>query len=284
MSEKQGDKDVGLFYVIGTPIGNLEDLSFRAVRILGEVDGIYAEDTRHSQALLNHLKIRKPLLSCHEHNEGQRIAEISERLRGGENLALVSDAGLPGISDPGGKIMAHLGEEGLPFTVIPGPNAALAALLLSGLPAERFAFEGFLPRDGKARKERIAELRTERRTLIFYESPLRVIATLEELQDAWGDRRAALCREITKLYETCLRGSIDEILAMLNGAAPKGECVLVLAGAELAEELDEDPAERLAKMARLIEEGMRAKDAARRLSDEVFSANALYKLYLQTEQ
>lgn len=272
-----------MLYVVGTPIGNLEDLSYRAVRVLNEVNCIYAEDTRRTQGLLQHLDIKKPLRSCHEHNEIGRIGEIENKLRSGDSLALVSDAGLPGISDPGGKIIAHLVKEELPFTVVPGPNAALTALLLSGLLENSFVFEGFLPREKKQRVERLDSLKTEGRTLILYESPLRVIDTLEELRSTWGERQAALCRELTKLHESCLRGSMGDILTQLEGKAPKGECVLVIAGAEMTEKLDQDPSDRLAKMKRLMSDGMKAKDAAKRLSDHSFSANDLYRLYLERD-
>lgn len=269
-----------MLYVVGTPIGNLEDLSYRAVRVLSEVDMIFAEDTRRSKALLHHLGLQTPIRSCHEHNEKQRLHEIEMLLREGKALALVSDAGLPGISDPGGKVMAHLAVQGLPYTIIPGPSAALTGLLLSGLPSDRFAFEGFLPREKKERRQRLEALRLEQRTVIVYESPLRVRSTLEELQEYWGDRDAALCRELTKIHETCLRGKISDLLAELAEIAPKGECVLVLAGEEGTEEKDVDYAQRLHKMQELMDGGMRAKDAAKRLSDESFSANELYQLYL----
>lgn len=273
-----------MLYVVGTPIGNLEDLSYRAVRVLSEVDCIYAEDTRHSLALLQHIGVKKPMRSCHEHNERQRLLEIEEELIAGRSLALISDAGLPGISDPGGRVIAHLAEKNLPFTVIPGPNAALTALLLSALPSERFVFEGFLPREKKQRQQRLESLQRESRSIILYESPLRVISTFEELREWLGDRPAALCRELTKRYETCLRGKISQILEILNGDAPRGECVLVLAGREAEEDRDMDPSQRMAKMQALIDEGMRAKEAAKRLCDESFSANDLYKLYLQEKK
>ena len=269
-----------MLYVVATPIGNLEDISLRALRILREADVIFAEDTRHTRHLLTHFDIHTPLRSCHEHNERQSTESILALLREGKQIALVSDAGLPGISDPGGLIIQQVAEERLPHTVIPGANAALTALLLSGLPTDHFCFEGFLPRDKRERKKRLAALQNETRTLLFYESPLRVADTLDELHRTWGERPAALCRELTKIHETVLRGSLSELCNRIDSPL-KGECVLVIGGAEPAPIETADPEELLSAMHVLIEtDGLRAKDAAKQLAGDGISANALYRMYL----
>lgn len=224
----------GQLTIIGTPIGNLDDLSPRAARAMVEAELILVEDSRHAQRLFRHLGLQPKTLALHEHNERDLAPRIAERIAAGERIALLSDAGMPLLSDPGYPLLAALRARQLPVRVIPGPNAALAALVLSGLPSDRFAFEGFLPAKGGARRVRLDALRTEPRTLIFYEAPHRVAATLQDMVAAFGAQRpAALCRELTKIYEECLRHSLGDLLALLAAAPEKlrGEMTLVVAGA-----------------------------------------------------
>lgn len=273
-----------MLYIIGTPIGNLEDISLRALRLLQEVDYIFAEDTRHTRKLLTHYDIHKPLRSYHEHNEKSSSENILSLLSDGKDIALVSDAGMPGISDPGSVVMQLISENGLAYTVVPGPNAAITALLLSALPSERFAYEGFLPRSGKERQNRMEQLCLEERSIIIYESPLRICNTLEDLLAAFGDRPAALCRELTKLNENVYRGTIQSLLEVFRTDAPRGECVLVIAGAHIEEE-SPDEEQLLRAMKNLVEgQKIRAKDAAKQLATPTIRANAIYQLYLESQQ
>ena len=209
-------------YLCPTPIGNMEDMTLRALRVLRECHRIYCEDTRNTGAMLSRLGISKPLISCHEHNEEGRAEEIAGRVAEGEAIAFVSDAGLPGISDPGERLVAAFIQRGLPFEVLPGPSASLTALVLSGLPAKEACFVGFLPRTGKERREAVARLARHRGTLIVYESPLRVAETAAELAAAWGDRKAVLCRELTKLYEETVRSTLCGLAGTYAHKPPKG--------------------------------------------------------------
>lgn len=231
----ESDRKPGTLYLCATPIGNLEDITLRALRIFKTVDYIAAEDTRHTLKLLNHYGIAKPLISYHEHNKRRRGLEILALLREGRSIALVSDAGMPGISDPGADLVALLHSEGMMPTIVPGPSAALSALVLSGLPAERFAFEGFLPREKQARTKRLQALTGDTRTIIFYEAPHRLKALLPELLQHLGNRRAAVVREITKLYEQVLLMDLNTAVRYYEEQTPKGEFVLVLEGAVQAE-------------------------------------------------
>ncbi|MHB1532444.1 16S rRNA (cytidine(1402)-2'-O)-methyltransferase [Acidithiobacillus sp.] len=224
----------GQLTIIATPIGNLDDLSPRAARAMAEAELILVEDSRHAQRLFRHLGLRPKTLALHEHNERDLAPRIAERIASGERIALLSDAGMPLLSDPGYPLLAVLRARQLPVQVIPGPNAALAALVLSGLPSDRFAFEGFLPAKGGARRARLDALRAEPRTLIFYEAPHRITAALQDMVAAFGGQRpAALCRELTKIYEECLRYSLGDLVALLAAAPEKlrGEMTLVVAGA-----------------------------------------------------
>ena len=221
----------GTLYLCGTPIGNLEDMTFRAVRILKEVDLIAAEDTRNSRKLLNHFDIHTPMISYHEHNRQTRGRELVEKLQAGMDIALITDAGMPGISDPGEDLAALAWDAGIPVTAVPGPAACITALVLSGLPSRRFAFEAFLPQDKKERKEILGELREEGRTIVLYEAPHRLLRTLEELREVLGgDRRISVCRELTKKHETVLQTTIAEACGYYQQEAPRGECVLVIHG------------------------------------------------------
>ncbi len=225
----------GHLYIVATPIGNLGDMSQRAIEILQQVDRILAEDTRHSGHLLHHLGIQKPMWSCHEHNEEQRIQQVLTALAVGESLALISDAGTPLINDPGYRLVTSVTEQGYPIVPIPGPSALITALSIAGLPTDRFAFEGFLPAKTGARVKRLQALADEVRTLVFYESSHRIVATLADLLQVLGrERPIALMRELTKRYEQVFRGRIEQVVEQL-GADPnhqKGEFVLVVHGAE----------------------------------------------------
>lgn len=227
----------GVLYCVATPIGNLEDITLRAQRILGEVDKVYAEDTRVTRQLLVHLGIQKPLASLHEHNEAERVAVVRAELQQGAQLALVSDAGTPLISDPGYRLVSTLGQEGFRIVPIPGASAVIAALSAAGLPTDRFVFEGFLPAKVAARQAALAGLRHEPRTLVFYEASHRIAAMLADVAASLGQgRQLVVLRELTKLYETVYRGSVAEVMAQL-AADPhggQGEFVVVVAGAEAA--------------------------------------------------
>lgn len=222
----------GVLYLVGTPIGNQEDLSPRALRVLAGVDRIACEDTRHSGMLLQRLGLRgRPLLSVHAHNENARIPALLEALERGESLALISDAGLPGISDPGEALVAAARREGRTVVCIPGPCALTTALVSSGLPTGRFCFEGFLPPRGSARRRRLTELREEPRTLVFYEAPHRLVPLLEDLEAVLGDRPLQVARELTKRHEEQVGPTVTAVLAHFRLKPPLGECTLVLGGA-----------------------------------------------------
>ncbi len=221
----------GVLYLCATPIGNLEDVSPRVLRVLGEVDLVAAEDTRHTLKLFSHFDIHTPLTSYHEHNKKSKGENLLQQLLDGKNVALVSDAGLPGISDPGEELVALVTAAGVDVVPLPGPSAALTALVASGLPTGRFVFEGFLPVRGKQRRQRLEEIKTEKRTIILYESPHRIKTTLTELAAALGGRRAAIARELTKKYEEIRRGTLPELLEWCRANGPRGEYTLVLEGA-----------------------------------------------------
>lgn len=224
----------GKLYIVPTPVGNLDDMTLRAVKILSEADLILAEDTRTSSVLLKHFGIRRPLQSHHKFNEHQTAALIRERILGGLDVALISDAGTPGISDPGFLLARSCAEEGIEVQTLPGPTACIPALVSSGLPCDRFCFEGFLPQK-KGRQSRLEELSRETRTLVFYESPYRLVKTLEQLAGAFGaDRRCSVAREISKVHEEHRRGTLQEVAAWFSEHEPKGEIVIVVAGAEPA--------------------------------------------------
>lgn len=220
----------GKLYLCATPIGNLEDITYRVLRILKEVDLIAAEDTRNSIKLLNHFEIKTPMTSYHEYNKFDKGRYLVEQMLEGKNIALITDAGTPGISDPGEELVAMCYETGIQVTSLPGAAACITALTLSGLPTRRFAFEAFLPSDKKERAVVLEELKQETRTIILYEAPHRLVKTLEELLEKLGDRKISLCRELTKKHETVFRGSLLEAFSWYKENPPKGECVMVLAG------------------------------------------------------
>lgn len=267
-------------YLCPTPIGNMEDMTLRTLRVLRECTAVYCEDTRNTGALMNKLEISKPLISCHEHNERGRAEEIGERVLNGEAVAFVSDAGMPGISDPGERLIAHCIEHGIPFEVLPGASASLTALITSGLPSREACFVGFLPRSGKERREAIARLARHRGSLIVYESPLRAAATAAELAEAWGDRQAVLLRELTKLYQEAVRSTLAGLAQTYAHKPPKGEVVLVIAGAE--EQSGEAGLEET--LSRLLSQGVSAKDAAKQASALLdVSRNEAYKMALELQ-
>lgn len=220
----------GTLYLCATPIGNLEDITLRVLRLLEECDLIAAEDTRHTLGLINHFNIKTPLTSYHEHNKAAKGPVLIEKLKEGLNIALVTDAGMPGISDPGSDMVKLCEEAGITVTVAPGASAALTALVLSGFDSRRAVFEGFLPPDKKERKAALERLKKETRSTIIYEAPHRLKATLGELYDALGNRSCAAIKEITKKYETVKKGSLSELLSFYEENPPKGEFVLVLGG------------------------------------------------------
>ena len=268
----------GTLYLVPTPIGNLGDISRRCTETLEAVDFIAAEDTRVTLKLLNHLGLKKPLLSYYRHNTGAGGEAVLERLLSGEDGALVTDAGTPAVSDPGEELVAQCAERDIPVVAIPGPCALVTALAVSGLPTGRFTFEGFLAMNRKNRRAHLAELAGERRTMIFYEAPHKLRATLEDLAEAFGpERRISLCRELTKLHEEVRRTTLGEAAAWYEANPPRGEFVLVVAGAEPAEEaeisLEEGGRLVLARRAA----GERMKDAVRQVAaDTGLNRNELY--------
>lgn len=257
----------GILYLVGTPIGNLEDITFRALRILREVDLIAAEDTRHTGKLLHHFQIQKPQISYHEHNLKQRGAELVAKLLQGENIALVTDAGTPGIADPGTAIVQSCIEAGITVVPIPGPSAAIAALSVAGLPTERFVFEGFLPSKGKARRERLQAIATETRTIILYEAPHRLVQTLEDLGEHLDQQRhLVMARELTKLHEEFWRGSIGQAISHYQlEAKPQGEFTLIIEGiTQTHEPLSEEALK--SELENLLKQGMSRSQATQHLA------------------
>jgi len=271
----------GILYIVGTPIGNLEDMSVRAVRTLGEVDFIAAEDTRVTLKLLNHFEIKKPMVSYHEHNAREKGGEILTRLLAGESCAIVTDAGMPCISDPGEDLVRLCAQNGIDTRVIPGPSAAISALALSGLDTSKFVFEGFLNPQKNIRLERLEELRREKRTIIFYEAPHKLCDTLRAMYQVLGDRRITLARELTKIYEEVVRTTLSQAIELYEQKAPKGEFVLVVEGmCEEEQVLSIDQALDLIEA--LTEKGeplsKAAKDVARQTG---FKKGELYSKFLE---
>jgi len=225
----------GILYLCATPIGNLEDMTFRCIRVLKEVDLIAAEDTRNSIKLLNHFEIKTPMTSYHEYNKIEKGHKLVEKLLEGQNIALITDAGTPGISDPGEELVKMCQEAGITVTAIPGPAACITALTISGLPTRRFAFEAFLPTDKKERQMILEELKEETRTMILYEAPHRLLKTLKLLLETLGNRKISICRELTKRHETVFATTIEEAICHYEAQEPKGECVMVIAGKSFEE-------------------------------------------------
>ena len=259
----------GILYLVPTPIGNLGDMSQRMIDTLAEADFIAAEDTRVSLKLLNHLGLKKPMVSYYRHNTETGGQNVLNRLLAGESCALVTDAGTPAISDPGEELVKLCADNGVEVISIPGPCALVTALSVSGLPTGRLTFEGFLPMNKKNRKAHMLSLTGEQRTMIFYEAPHKLSATLADLRDTFGgERRISLCRELTKLHEEVRRTTLDEAVAWYQANSPKGEFVLVVEGAQPVEEESVSPEDGLALVERYRSEGLSLRDAARRAAEE----------------
>lgn len=275
----------GMLYLVPTPIGNLGDISVRAKQTLESADFIAAEDTRVSLKLLNHLDIRKPLVSYYEHNKAFRGDKIVDRILAGETCALVSDAGSPAISDPGEDLVRRCAEAGITVCAIPGPCAAITALSISGLPTGRFCFEGFLSMAKKSRREHLDSLRGEKRTMIFYEAPHKLVATLQDMVNTFGaDRPVSFCRELTKLHEEVVRTTLGQALEKYTAQVPKGEFVVILAGAPDTpkEAPDEDDVKK--RLAELMGKGLSRKDAVKQAAVELdLPKNVVYNAALEIE-
>lgn len=258
----------GMLYLVPTPIGNLGDISPRCRETLEQADFIAAEDTRVSLKLLNHLGIRKSLVSYHQHNQNQKGQGIVDRILAGETCALVSDAGSPAISDPGEELVKQCAQAGITVCAIPGPCALVTALSISGQSTGRFCFEGFLSTAKKSRMEHLESLRKETRTIIFYEAPHKLLSTLEDMEKVFGPQRPiSLCRELTKLHEEVIRTTLSGALALYAQQSPKGEFVLVVAGAEPEEKPQATAEEAAAQVARLMEQGLSRKDAVKQTAE-----------------
>lgn len=274
MNEK---KKFGTLYIVSTPIGNLEDITLRALRVLKTVRIIAAEDTRHTQNLLQHYVIHTHQTSYHDHNKEEKGEILISKLKEGDDVALVSDAGTPGISDPGYYLINRAIEEGITVTPIPGPTASIAALSISGLPTDSFVFEGFLPAKRMARQKRLRELSAERRTMILFEAPHRLLASLKDIKEVLGDRRLVLTRELTKVFEEVLRGNVSGVIRQIEGRKVKGEITIILEGA--AEKVEKETANLQDYLRRLMEdEGLSLKDAVTRASRDLsIPRNKAYK-------
>lgn len=280
----------GTLYLCATPIGNLEDMTFRVIRTLKEVDMIAAEDTRNSIKLLNHFEIKTPMTSYHEYNKIEKGHKLVQMLLEGKNLALITDAGTPGISDPGEELVQMCYEAGVPVTSLPGAAACITALTLSGLSTRRFAFEAFLPSDKKERQQVLEGLKNDTRTVICYEAPHRLVKTLKELLEALGNRRITICRELTKKHETAWQTHIAEACEYYQENAPKGECVLVIEGrsreelkAEEQEQWEQMPLE--AHMEHYESQGMDHKSAMKQVAkDRGVSKRDIYRMLLELGQ
>ena len=279
----------GTLYLCATPIGNLEDMTFRCVRILKEVDLIAAEDTRGSIKRLNHFEIKTPMTSYHEYNKIEKGKKLVERMLGGENIALITDAGTPGISDPGEELAVMCHEAGIPVTSVPGAAACVTALTVSGLPTRRFVFEAFLPADKKERQQVIGGLRDEMRTIVMYEAPHRLIRTLALLEEALGDRRISICKELTKKHETVFRTTLREAAAYYEEHEPRGEYVLVIEGRSREELIKEERAQweeipLKDHMALYMEKGLSKKDAMKQVAkDRGVGKREVYQMLLLQE-
>ena len=273
----------GLLYIVATPIGNLEDITLRALRVLKEVDVIAAEDTRHTQILLSHHDIHTPLTSYHEHNEKTKAQDLVARLARGQNIALVSDAGTPTISDPGFRLVVQAIRAGVRIIPIPGASALTAVLSATGLPTDRFVFEGFLPAKKKQRRERLQILRDEIRTLIFYEAPHRLRDALDDIHELLGNREAVLAREVSKIHEEFLRGPISELVRSLGGGDVRGEVTLIISGSAGESRANEDLLK--AEIRELKRQGLRVKEIAEVLGEKFgYPKKDIYRLALHGEK
>ena len=279
----------GKLYLCATPIGNLEDITLRVLRTLQEVDLIAAEDTRNSIHLLNHFDIKTPLTSYHEYNKVDKAYQLVEKMRLGANIALITDAGTPGISDPGEELVKICYEQGIEVTSLPGAAACITALTLSGLPTRRFSFEAFLPKEKKDRRRILEELKNDNRTLIIYEAPHHLVQTLQELMEALGDRRITVCRELTKKFETAYRTTFSEAIAYYEAEGVRGECVIVIEGRD-AKELTEEKQQSWNEMSLIdhmnvyLKQGMSQKDAMKAVAkDRGVGKRDIYQQLLELE-
>ncbi|MBT9312984.1 16S rRNA (cytidine(1402)-2'-O)-methyltransferase [Leptothoe kymatousa] len=274
-----------MLYLVATPIGNLEDITFRAIRILKEADLIAAEDTRHTGKLLHHFQVETPQISYHEHNAHSRIPQLIEKLQAGLTIALVSDAGMPGISDPGYELVCACADAGIGVSPIPGAAAVVSAVAASALRSDRFTFEGFLPVKGKTRTERLSQLATEPRTMVLYESPHRLLKTLGDLQTHLGDdRQVTIARELTKRYEEFWRGSIGAAISHFTTTEPRGEFTVAIAG-HIAQPKTMTDDELIRQLEALISEGLSPSKASRKLAQDTgLSKRDIYQLSLKLEQ
>lgn len=280
----------GKLYLCATPIGNLEDITLRVLRTLQEVDLIAAEDTRNSIHLLNHFDIKTPLTSYHEYNKVDKAYQLVEKMRLGANIALITDAGTPGISDPGEELVKICYEQGIEVTSLPGAAACITALTLSGLPTRRFSFEAFLPKEKKDRRRILEELKNDTRTLIIYEAPHHLVQTLNELLEALGDRRITVCRELTKKFETAYRTTFSEAIAYYEAEGVRGECVIVIEGRD-AKELTEEKQQSWNEMPltdhmnMYLNQGMSQKDAMKAVAkDRGVGKREIYQQLLELEE
>lgn len=275
-----------MLYLVPTPIGNLGDISQRCRETLEAADFIAAEDTRVTLKLLNHLGIKKSLVSYYEHNKAAQGSRIVERILGGETCALVSDAGSPAISDPGEDLVKQCAAAGIPVCAIPGPCAAITALSISGQSTGRFCFEGFLSTAKKSRREHLESLKSEQRTMIFYEAPHKLLTTLSDMAEVFGgDRPLSLCRELTKLHEEVVRTTLSEALERYTENPPKGEFVLIVAGAKPEEKEIPSETDAAARLAELIAQGLSRKDAVKQAAKELgLSKNAVYEIALKDSE
>lgn len=280
----------GILYLCATPIGNLEDITLRCIRILKEADIIAAEDTRQAIKLLNHFQIRKPLISYHEHNKYEKGKEIVELLKSGKNIALVSDAGMPAISDPGEELVRLCIDSNIEIIPLPGPSASLTALIVSGLPTRRFCFEGFLTSNRKERRERLKKLSTESRTIIVYEAPHRLLDTLSEIMEYFGDRRISVSRELTKKFEETVRADISSVINVFKERAVKGEFVLIIEGISEKELIDIelkkwDNISVEEHIAMYLQQGMDKKESIKKVAeDRKLPKKEVYKIGCNLER
>lgn len=274
----------GVLYLCATPIGNLEDITVRCIRVLGEVDIIAAEDTRQTIKLLNHLEIHKPLISYHEHNKFEKGVQLVELLKSGKNIALVSDAGMPAISDPGEDLVKLCIDNDIDIIPLPGPTASLTALIVSGLSTVKFCFEGFLPSNKKERRERLQKLSTETRTIILYEAPHRLLDTLSEIREQLGERRISVSREITKKFEETIRADISRVINIFKERSIKGEYVLIIEGINEKELIDIelkkwDNISVEEHIIMYLQQGLDKKDAVKKVAeDRKLPKKEIYKI------
>ncbi len=277
---------MGKLYLVGTPIGNLGDMTYRGVETLEKVDFICAEDTRVSAKLLNYFEIKTPLVSYHEHNAAQVGDSICDRIAAGESAAIITDAGMPCISDPGELLVKMCAQRGIKVEVVPGPSAVVSALAISGLDTKNFQFEGFLSVTKKQRREHLAAVKNSTHTLVFYEAPHKLQSTLEDMLGFFGDRRISLCRELTKLHEEVIRTTLSQAVEMYREVKPKGEFVLVIEGARESDILPAETIEQaLEQVEALVEKGMRGADACKEIAKATgFSKGELYTKLLEEKE